>query len=277
MSTLALSRLGKFNNAASTLVVNAAANRLASKPMISMPSDDHSHSHDDHHMKLPNKFRPLTVNSFGNLLLTKQASQVALTSELLLFFFNTRLVASFSFRRFSLYFVNFHFRQCLGPLSVRYAHTDVVVPDFTEYRNSYTENPNQSTKENADDRQTFSYISTFGVGLATAYGAKAIVRDIVANVAPSADVLALAKVEVKLSDIPEGKNVTVKWRSKPLFIRHRTPAEIENERSVDLASLRDPQHDETRVKQPEWLILLGICTHLGKLILIKTNKIHALF
>lgn len=143
------------------------------------------------------------------------------------------------------------------------AHTDIRVPDFKEYRNTYSEDPNQSSKTNADDRHTFSYISTFGVGLATAYGAKAIVRDIVANVAPSADVLALAKIEVKLSDIPEGKNLTVKWRSKPLFIRHRTEAEISNERAVDLGTLRDPQADDTRVKKPEWLVVLGICTHLG--------------
>lgn len=146
---------------------------------------------------------------------------------------------------------------------MRQAHTDVRIPDFKDYRNSYSEDPNQPTKANADDRHTFSYISTFGVGLATAYGAKAIVRDIVANVAPSADVLAMAKIEVKLSDIPEGKSLTVKWRSKPLFIRHRTEAEIAKERSVDVASLRDPQHDEQRVKKPEWLVLLGICTHLG--------------
>ena len=146
---------------------------------------------------------------------------------------------------------------------MRLAHTDVKVPNFDDYRNSYTVNPNQSSKDFADDKQTFSYISTFGVGLATAYGAKAIVRDLVANLAPSADVLALAKIEVNLNDIPEGKNVTVKWRSKPLFIRHRTPAEIETERSVDLSTLRDPQHDEQRVKTAEWLVLLGICTHLG--------------
>ena len=107
--------------------------------------------------------------------------------------------------------------------------------------------------------------------MATAYGAKAIVRDIVANVAPSADVLALAKIEVKLSEIPEGKNVTVKWRSKPLFIRHRTEAEIEKERSVDLTTLRDPMDDASRVKKPEWLVLLGICTHLGKSVFFKTK------
>ena len=111
--------------------------------------------------------------------------------------------------------------------------------------------------------RTLQFSNLSGVGLATAYGAKAIVRDIVSNLAPSADVLALAKIEVKLSDIPEGKNVTVKWRSKPLFIRHRTAAEIEKERNVDPNSLRDPQTDEERVQQAEWLVLLGICTHLG--------------
>ena len=88
-------------------------------------------------------------------------------------------------------------------------------------------------------------------------------HEIVANVDPSADVLAMAKIEVKLSDIPEGKNVTMKWRSKPLFIRHRTQAEIEKEQAVDVSTLRDPQTDDQRVKKPEWLILLGICTHLG--------------
>jgi ubiquinol-cytochrome c reductase iron-sulfur subunit len=102
--------------------------------------------------------------------------------------------------------------------------------------------------------------------LATAYGAKAIIRDIVANIAPSADVLALATIEVKLSEIPEGKNITVKWRGKPLFVRHRTEAEITRESLVDLSTLRDPMDDKSRVKKPEWLVVLGICTHLGKLL-----------
>lgn len=79
----------------------------------------------------------------------------------------------------------------------------------------------------------------------------------------SADVLALAKIEIKLSDIPEGKSVTFKWRGKPLFIRHRSADEIAAERSVNVGSLRDPQHDNDRVKHPSWLVVLGVCTHLG--------------
>lgn len=98
----------------------------------------------------------------------------------------------------------------------------------------------------------------------------------------SADVLAMAKVEVDLRSIPEGKNVRliqpphpvspppthrsqviIKWRGKPVFIRHRTPDEIEEANKVKIESLRDPQADADRVKNPEWLIMLGICTHLG--------------
>ena len=79
----------------------------------------------------------------------------------------------------------------------------------------------------------------------------------------SADVLALAKIEVKLNDIPEGKNVTFKWRGKPLFIRHRTAEEIDTESKVDMSTLRDPQLDSDRAQRPEWLVLLGVCTHLG--------------
>lgn len=73
----------------------------------------------------------------------------------------------------------------------------------------------------------------------------------------SADVLAMAKVEVDLNAIPEGKNVIIKWRGKPVFIRHRTEEEINEAKSVDIKTLRDPQADEDRVQKPEWLVMLG--------------------
>lgn len=81
------------------------------------------------------------------------------------------------------------------------------------------------------------------------------------NMAASADVLAMAKVEVDLAAIPEGKNVIIKWRGKPVFIRHRTSAEIEEANKVNISSLRDPQADEDRVKKPEWLVMLGMISH----------------
>lgn len=100
-------------------------------------------------------------------------------------------------------------------------------------------------------------------GMTAAYGTKSVVSQFVSTMSASADVLALAKIEIKLADIPEGKSVTFKWRGKPLFIRHRTADEISAEAAVSVPSLRDPQHDNERVKHPSWLVVLGVCTHLG--------------
>ena len=79
----------------------------------------------------------------------------------------------------------------------------------------------------------------------------------------SADVLAMASAEFDLSDIDVGKTITVKWRGKPVFIRHRTADEVSTESSVPMNALRDQESDEDRTLKPEWLVVLGICTHLG--------------
>lgn len=84
--------------------------------------------------------------------------------------------------------------------------------------------------------------------MVTAYGAKAIVTQFITSMSASADVLAMAKIEVKLGDIPEGKSVTFKWRGKPLFIRHRTAEEIATEQGVAMSNLRDPQTDAVSCK-----------------------------
>jgi ubiquinol-cytochrome c reductase iron-sulfur subunit len=223
-----LSRVVGFANKAQTVVVNAATARLSVKPDTNLPEDADSHA--DHGIPMPNVVKHMSTPSMGKLLM------------------GNNLKAANSFTR---------------SLSSRGVHNDIKMPNFDEYRNSFTQNPEESSKIYAEDKQTYSYISTFGICLATAYGAKAIVRDVVANLAPSADVLALAKIEVNLADIPVGKSVTMKWRSKPLFIRHRTEAEISKERAIDISTLRDPQADEDRVQQEQWLVLLGICTHLG--------------
>ncbi|XP_054282442.1 cytochrome b-c1 complex subunit Rieske, mitochondrial [Macrosteles quadrilineatus] len=146
---------------------------------------------------------------------------------------------------------------------VRFAHTDIQVPDFTFYRRSATKDPKSKRLENDDSRKAFTYLIVGGGAVTTAYAAKSVVRQLVSTMSASADVLALAKIEVKLGSIPEGKSVTFKWRGKPLFIRHRTPQEISVERGVPMNELRDPQHDNERVQKPEWLVLIGVCTHLG--------------
>jgi ubiquinol-cytochrome c reductase iron-sulfur subunit len=101
------------------------------------------------------------------------------------------------------------------------------------------------------------------MGVLSASVAKSSITVFLGSMSASADVLALAKVEVELASIPEGKNAVIKWRGKPVFIRHRTQGEIDEARQVDWKSLRDPQTDDSRVKKPEWLVMLGVCTHLG--------------
>jgi ubiquinol-cytochrome c reductase iron-sulfur subunit len=80
---------------------------------------------------------------------------------------------------------------------------------------------------------------------------------------PAADILALSTSDVDLGPILVGQRVTISWRGKPVFVDHRTDKEIEAARSVPMADLRDPQADEKRVKKPEWLVVVGVCTHLG--------------
>ncbi|XP_067091500.1 cytochrome b-c1 complex subunit Rieske, mitochondrial-like [Osmerus mordax] len=146
---------------------------------------------------------------------------------------------------------------------VRLAHTDIKIPDFSDYRRPEVQDPKASSQESGDARRTFSYMMTAGFSIVAVYSAKTVVTQFVSSMSASADVLALSKIEVKLGDIPEGKNVTLKWRGKPLFVRHRTEKEIATEAAVDLSELRDPQHDKDRVANPQWVIVIGVCTHLG--------------
>ncbi|XP_067854043.1 cytochrome b-c1 complex subunit Rieske, mitochondrial [Heptranchias perlo] len=146
---------------------------------------------------------------------------------------------------------------------VRYAHSDIKVPDFSDYRRQEVQDATKSSQDSSDSRKGFSYLLTGATAIMGAYAAKNVVTQFVSSMSASADVLALSKIEVKLGDIPEGKNVAFKWRGKPLFIRHRSSEEIESEQAVSLAELRDPQLDSDRVKNPQWMIVIGVCTHLG--------------
>jgi ubiquinol-cytochrome c reductase iron-sulfur subunit len=80
---------------------------------------------------------------------------------------------------------------------------------------------------------------------------------------PARDTLALSTTEVDLAPVQLGQRLTVSWRGKPVFIDHRTPQEIQEAQSVDINELRDPQKDSERVKKAEWLVVIGVCTHLG--------------
>ncbi|MCW0236622.1 MAG: ubiquinol-cytochrome c reductase iron-sulfur subunit [Ferrovibrio sp.] len=100
-------------------------------------------------------------------------------------------------------------------------------------------------------------------GAFAAVGAAAAVWPFIHQMNPSADVLALSSTEVDLSQIAAGQSVTILWRGKPVFVRHRTAAEIAQAEKDDTAALPDPAKDADRVKKPEWLVMMGVCTHLG--------------
>jgi ubiquinol-cytochrome c reductase iron-sulfur subunit len=96
----------------------------------------------------------------------------------------------------------------------------------------------------------------------TAFG-RATVMTLVGQWSAAGDTLALGTTEVDFSAVDVGQTITVKWRGKPVFIRHRSEAEIADAQSTPLSELRQPQTDAERVKKPEWLVVIGICTHLG--------------
>jgi len=109
-------------------------------------------------------------------------------------------------------------------------------------------------------RRNFLYIASGVVGTA---GVVSAAWPLVDQLNPSADVLALSSVEVDMSTIPKGQTVTILWRGKPIFIRHRTAKEIARGISEDNDPMRDPAKDKDRAQKEEWLVMIGICTHLG--------------
>ena len=106
---------------------------------------------------------------------------------------------------------------------------------------------------------------TLAASSMTAVGAACAAWPLVDSLNPSADVLALSSIDVDISNIKSGRTMTVKWRGKPVFITHRTEAEIREAEAVPMSELKDPESDSARVKEghKQWLVTIGICTHLG--------------
>ena len=121
-----------------------------------------------------------------------------------------------------------------------------------------TQSP-ESTEDDVD-RRDFLVLATAAVG---AVGAASFVWPLVDSMNPSAEVLALSKIEVDLGPIEEGQSITVVWQGKPVFIRRRTKVEISAAVKDDGADLRQKEKDADRTQKPEWLVMIGVCTHLG--------------
>ena len=115
-------------------------------------------------------------------------------------------------------------------------------------------------EKDKNNRRDFLYLSSITIG---GVGVAAFMWPFLKSMNPAEDTLALGSTEVDLSNILVGQSMTVKWRGRPVFIRRRTQEEINEANSVDITSLKDPIEDKDRVQQAEWLIMEGVCTHLG--------------
>ncbi|KAL9323798.1 hypothetical protein ACSQ67_008655 [Phaseolus vulgaris] len=136
--------------------------------------------------------------------------------------------------------------------SLIHTEKNSIIPDIPATI-AAIKNPTSTIVYDEHNHERFAYASLV----------RLLVLKFVLSMSASKDVLALASLEVDLSSIEPGSTVTVKWRGKPVFIRRRTEDDIKLANSVDVLSLRDPQQDADRVKDPEWLIVVGVCTHLG--------------
>jgi len=116
------------------------------------------------------------------------------------------------------------------------------------------------SEEKKTKRRDFIFTASYALG---AVGVGATVWPLIDQMNPDASVKALASTEVDVSTIERGQAITVLWRGKPVFIRRRTEEEIAKAREVDLKELKHPEKDEDRARNPEWLVMLGVCTHLG--------------
>ena len=117
-----------------------------------------------------------------------------------------------------------------------------------------------SKEEKKVNRRDFLFTASYTVG---AVGVGAVIWPMIDQMNPDKAQQALATTEVDISSIEPGKSITVLWRGKPVFLKRRTQEEILEARSVSLEALPHPEKDEDRAKNPEWLVMLGVCTHLG--------------
>lgn len=123
--------------------------------------------------------------------------------------------------------------------------------------------------EELDDgsKRDFIFLAT---GAAVAAGVAAVGWPLVAQMGKAADTLAAGSIEIDLSKIVEGQQLKMLWRGKPVFVRHRTAAEIAEANSVEVSELKDPQTDAERLVpgpegsvDPKYLVMVGVCTHFG--------------
>ncbi|MEJ2121260.1 MAG: ubiquinol-cytochrome c reductase iron-sulfur subunit [Alphaproteobacteria bacterium] len=121
-------------------------------------------------------------------------------------------------------------------------------------------NSTTATEGGGETRRDFLLLATVA---AAGFGVAAVAWPFIDQMNPAADTLALGSIKVDISKIAVGQRITVKWRGSPVFIDHRTAEQIKEAEDTKLSDLKDPQPDKDRVQKPEWLVMVGVCTHLG--------------
>lgn len=132
---------------------------------------------------------------------------------------------------------------------------------------SETLNSNDPQSPDDEGKRDFIFLAT---GAAAAAGVASFAWPLVAQMGKAADTLAAGSIEIDLGKIGEGQQLKMLWRGKPVFVRHRTAAEIAEAESVDVSALPDPQTDDERLVpkpdgslDPKYLVMVGVCTHFG--------------
>ncbi|XP_045458420.1 cytochrome b-c1 complex subunit Rieske, mitochondrial-like [Melitaea cinxia] len=142
-------------------------------------------------------------------------------------------------------------------------HRDFKHPNFDEYRKEKFKDLKYTKWHSGDEKYGYTYLAGFIGFLGGMYSLKSELTHFLLSMSAPADVLALATIEVDIKNIAPGMCSSYKWRGKPLFIKHRTESEMKAEADTPMSVLKDPESPEQRTVKPEWLIVIGICTHLG--------------
>jgi ubiquinol-cytochrome c reductase iron-sulfur subunit len=122
-------------------------------------------------------------------------------------------------------------------------------------------------------RRDFLTLSVVSAGVV---GAGSVLIQFLNTMNPAEDVKALSSLELNIGDLKEGESKTVMWRGKPVFVRHRTENEIQKSKLTPLKDLKDPETDQERFHiDPKYLVVIGICTHLGCIPTERTNMQEA--
>ncbi|KJH49227.1 ubiquinol-cytochrome c reductase, iron-sulfur subunit [Dictyocaulus viviparus] len=201
-----------------------------------------------------------------NFTVVPTASKVIPISDVVTEFKNEdsmQAAASRSTRHEGLLSTNFAIKG-INVSSRRLAHTDITFPDMSSYRREVTLDAEKAARETEDQRRSLYPAVYYGAGgMMSLWVGKEVIQTSVIYKSMAADQRALASIEINMNEIPEGVTKTFEWRGKPVFVKHRTKAEIEREKAVNLSELRHAEHDDQRVKKPEWSVVIGVCTHLG--------------